>query len=306
MSLPAELIRIWLRHTVKRDSLPDPGIEQMRREFDAQMRFIPGPPKGTKATSHDVSSVKGVRITVPRSLSDCHILYFHGGGYVSGSPSHYRDFIWRIARASSACVLCIHYRLSPEHPFPASLDDAVSAYSWLLAQGAAPARIVIMGDSAGGGLAFATLLRLRAQGILLPAAVVALSPWTDLAMTGRSLRTNADSDPMLKAGQAANCARMYLAGVDPRTPYASPLYGDQAGLPPTLIQVGSDEILLDDSVRMAKKLRAAGCQVEIEIWPRMPHVWQVYARMLPEARQAVARIGTFVQREMRSSVGNSR
>jgi acetyl esterase/lipase len=164
--------------------------------------------------------------------------------------------------------------------------------------GAAPRRTAIMGDSAGGGLALAMLLRLRDEGLPLPAAAVALSPWTDLALTGDSIRSNAAADPLLKSERTASFARHYLAGADPRHPYASPLYGDPAGLPPILIQVGSDEILRDDSVRMADKLRAAGSPVELEIWPRMPHVWQLFARVLPEGRRAIARIGAFVQREM--------
>ena len=299
MSLRAELIRLVLRHSVKRASRAEVGIKLMREEFSASKRFIAGAAKGTKATNLDVGGVEGVQITVPRSLGSHHILYLHGGGYVSGSSAYYRDFIWRIADASTACVLCVNYRLAPEHPFPASLDDAVNAYSWLLAQGAAPERIAIMGDSAGGGLAFAALLRLKAQGLPMPAAIVALSPWTDLALTGESFRANAYNDPMLKPERAVNCARMYLAGADARDPYASPLYGDLHGLPPALIQVGSDEILRDDSVRMADRLRAAGCAVEIEIWPRMPHVWQVYARAIPEGRQAIERIGNFLRREMR-------
>lgn len=302
MSLRAELVRMMLRRSVKRESESDPSLAVLRQRFDDAKHRFPVPPKATIAINLDAGGVRGVRVTVPQSLSDRHILYFHGGGYVSGSPAYYRDFIWRIAAASSARVLCIYYRLSPEHPFPAALDDAVSAYSWLLAQGAEPGSIAIMGDSAGGGLAFATLLRLREQGLPPPAAVVALSPWTDLAMTGESLRINARKDPMLKPERAASCARMYLAGADPLNPYASPLYGDPAGLPPALIQVGSDEILRDDSVRMADKLRTAGCPVDLEIWPRMPHVWQVFASMMPEARRAIERIGIFLEREMSSPV----
>ncbi len=298
MSLPSELLRMMLRHTVKQESRAEPGVGVMRREFDLSRRFIPEAPEGTSTIRFDAWGVPGVRISVSRSRSGFHILYLHGGGYVSGSPSHYRDFMWRIAQASRASVLCINYRLAPEHPFPAPLDDTVNAYRWLLAQGAQPARIAIMGDSAGGGLAFAALLRLRAQGLPMPAALVALSPWTDLAMTGKSFRKNASKDPMLKPERAANCARMYLAGADPFDPYASPLYGDHSGLPPALIQVGSDEILRDDSVRIADKLRSAGCSVKIDIWARMPHVWQVYARALPEARKAIAQIGTFLRREM--------
>ena len=272
MSLRAELLRLGLRWS-KRRAEAAPDIELTRKRLEAVKRFIPGPPAGTDVTRLDVGGVRAVRVASRRSLRDRHVLYLHGGAYNYGSPSLYRDFIWRIAATASACVLCIDYRLAPEHPFPAAVDDAVGAYRWLLAAGAAPRRIAVMGDSAGGGLAFAALLRLRDEGTPLPGAAVALSPWTDLAMTGESLRTNAAADPMLKAEHTAGLARAYLAGVDPRHPYASPLYGYPAGLPPSLIQVGSDEILRDDAVRMADKLRAAGCRVEIEIWPRMPHVW---------------------------------
>ena len=152
-----------------------------------------------------------------------------------------------------------------------------------------------MGDSAGGNLAFAMLLKLRDEGLPLPAAAVGLSPWLDLALASPSLELHAEADPMLNAGEAPKLVEYYLAGADPRTPYASPLYGDPAGLPPTLLQVGSDEILRDDAVRMAEKLRAAGCHVELEIWPRMPHVWHLFAPMMPEARQAIEHIGTFLQ-----------
>jgi epsilon-lactone hydrolase len=152
-----------------------------------------------------------------------------------------------------------------------------------------------MGESAGGGLVLSLLLRLRDQGAPLPAAAVAVSPWTDLALTGRSLRLNAKADPMLRSDDAPHFASCYLNGADPRSPYASPLYGDPTGLPPTLIQVGSDEVLLDDSVRMADRMRAVGCRVELEIWPRMPHAWHLWARIIPEAHTAIERVGAFVQ-----------
>jgi monoterpene epsilon-lactone hydrolase len=301
MSLRAELLRLGLRRFVKSRSGPIPDLEASRKGYDAIKRFIPDPPRGTKVTRLAIGSVKAVRVATTQSLADRHVLYLHGGGYINGSPSHYRDFIWRVADATSACVLCIDYRLAPEHPFPAALDDAVAAYRWLLADGAAPGRIAVMGDSAGGGLTFATLLRLRDDGLPMPAAAVALSPWTDLALTGESIRTNARAESMLSAEQAPAIASHYLAGADPRNPYVSPLFGDPAGLPPALIQVGSDEVLYDDAVRMADRLRASGCSVALEIWPRMPHGWQLFARVLPEARKAVVRIGAFVQREMSSA-----
>jgi monoterpene epsilon-lactone hydrolase len=298
MSLSAEILRLGLRFFVKRRLSPAPQIEALRKHMETVLYFVPRPPRGTQTIRLDAGGVEAVRVATPQSLDEHHILYLHGGGYVMGSPAHYGDFLWRIARVTSARVLCPYYRLAPEHPFPAALDDAVRVYSWLLAQGAAPRRLVIMGDSAGGGLALATLLRLRDGGLPLPAAAVVLSPWTDLALTGESIHGNADRDLLLRSERTASFARHYLAGADPRHPYASPLYGDARGLPPILIQVGSDEILRDDSVRMADKLRAAGSPVEIEIAPRMHHVWQLYARVLPEGRNAIARIGAFVQREL--------
>ncbi len=296
MSLRAELLRLGLR-LVKGRGAPEPNIEAIRQRLERIKPFIPGPPKGTITARLDAGGIRSIRVAAPDSHPDRHILYLHGGAYVYGSPSYYRDFLWRVAAAASAQVLCIGYRLAPEHPFPAALDDATHAYRWLLSEGAAPSRIAVMGDSAGGGLVFATLLRLRDEGVALPAAAVAFSPWTDLALTGESFRANAEADPMLSSGQATVFARLYLAGAEAKNPYASPLYGDVAGLPPALIQVGGDEILRDDAVRMADKLRAAGCSVELEIWPRMPHVWQLFARLVPEARRAVERAGAFVQRQ---------
>jgi len=168
----------------------------------------------------------------------------------------------------------------------------------MLANRVDPTRLAIIGDSAGGGLAFALLLRLRAEGLPDPAAIVALSPWTDLALTGASLRLNARKDPMMNPQRLAQYAKCYLAGTDARTPYASPLYGDFAKAPPTLIHVGNDEVLRDDAVRMADRFRGAGGHVQLEIWPRMPHVWHLFANVMPEARQAIARIGAFLRSKL--------
>lgn len=235
------------------------------------------------------------------------ILYLHGGGYVIGSPSLYRNLTWRLARAAAARLLAVDYRLAPEHPFPAAVDDAMTAYEWILAGGADPRRLVVVGDSAGGGLAFALLLRCRDEARLpLPAAVVALSPWTDLALTGASLAGNAVADPFLDANGIPPIAEYYLAGADPRHPYASPLYGDPTGLPPALLQVGGDEVLRDDATRMADRLRAAGCEVTLEVWPRMPHVWHLFASVMPEARRAIARIGAFVRERIAVTTGEPR
>jgi epsilon-lactone hydrolase len=295
LSLRARVMRACLRVLVKGRLRADPSVAGARRRLKFLGRLVPGPPRGTETTAVDAGGVKAERIATPASRHDRHVLYLHGGSYVVGWPGIYRDLTWRLATLCRARVLCIDYRLAPEHPFPAALDDAVAAYRWLLAQGADPRRIALMGDSAGGGLVFATLLRLRDEGAELPAAAVVVSPWTDLALTGESLRSNAAIDPLVPVELAPRVVDLYLAGADPRTPYASPLYGDPTGLPPTLILAGGDDALRDDAVRMAEKMRAAGCQVEIEVWPHMWHVWPMLMRVMPEAKAAIARIGTFMQ-----------
>lgn len=298
MSLRAEVVRLGLRFGVKRLSGPRTTVEAMRRRLALLGWLVPLPPRGTSVKRLDLDGVKAVSVATAESRSDRHVLYLHGGGHVAAKPALYRDFTWRIATATRAVVVIVDHRLAPEHPYPASLDDAVNAYRGLIAEGADPQRLAVMGESSGGGLMLGMLLRLRDEGAPLPAAAVALSPWTDLALTGHSLKLNAKADPMIRSEEAPRLACQYLAGTDPRTPYASPLYGDPAGLPPTLFQVGSDEALLDDSVRMAERMRAAGCEVELEIWPRMPHAWHVWARMMPEAHAAIERIGAFVRGRM--------
>src|SRR5579863_4809212 len=294
MSLRAEALRFALRLLKDRRKHRHLPIETIRRRLQLLEPVVPGPPAGTLTEAIDADGVRAVRIVAPQSRGDVCILHFHGGGYVVGSAPLYRDFTWRIGVAACAWVLYFDYRLAPEHPFPAALDDAVKVYRWLAGR-IDPRRIAVMGDSAGGGLALGTLYRLRDEGLALPGAAVAISPWTDLALTGESLTSNAEADPMMDATALPSIADRYLSGADARNPYASPLYGDASGLPPTLIQVGSDEILRDDGLRMAARLKAAGCKVEIEIWPRMPHAWHLYARILPEGRKAIENVGRFVQ-----------
>jgi acetyl esterase/lipase len=199
---------------------------------------------------------------------------------------------------TSARVLCIDYRLAPEHPFPAAIEDATTIYRWLISECAEPRHVAFIGDSSGGGLALATMMRLRDEGSPLPAAAVVLSPWTDLALTGQSLIEYGFSDSMVPVELMPKAVELYLAGADRRSAYASSLYGDPAGLPPTLIHVGSDEALRDDAVRMAERLRAAGREVELEVWLRVFHVWHMLARILPEGRTAIAHIGAFLRRRL--------
>jgi len=238
--------------------------------------------------------VAGEWIVAPNAASDRAILYLHGGGYVMGSVNTHRAMIGRISRAAQARVLAINYRLAPEHPFPAAVDDATAAYRWLLKEGYQPAKITIAGDSAGGGLTFAALVALRDAKTPLPAAAVPISPWNDLAATGASIKSRAGVDPMVGRQGLAPMAKQYAGSTDLKTPLLSPLYADLRGLPPILIHVGDAEILLDDSTRIAERAKAAGVDVTLEVWPEMIHVWHVFAKLLPEGQQAIDRIGEFV------------
>ncbi len=236
---------------------------------------------------------------VPSKLStDRVLLYLHGGSYNAGSINSHRSLAANIAAAANARALIIDYRLAPEHPYPAAVDDATAAYEWLLDNGHAPGEIIIAGDSAGGGLAMALLVHLRDKGKPLPALAICLSPWTDLAGAGQSLQTRAKADIILDAGNLSKSAQAYLGGADPRAPLASPLYADLKGLPPLLIQVGSDEILLSDSTELAERAKGAGVNVTLEVWEPMQHDWHFAASFVPEGRQAIARIGEFVEQSM--------
>ena len=224
------------------------------------------------------------------------MLYLHGGSFNAGSIVSHRPLAGNVAIAGRARALLIDYRLAPEHPFPAGLEDTVAAYEWLLTQGIAPAQLVVAGDSAGGTLALALCLCLRDRGRPLPAAAVCLSPATDLILIGAPPAEQARKDCMLNPRKERASVEIYLAGVDVCTPLASPYYADLHGLPPLLIQVGSSEILCPDAERFAEKARAAGVDVTLEVWPRMQHEWHFAANIMPEGRQAIARVGEFVER----------
>jgi len=222
------------------------------------------------------------------------ILYCHGGGYVMGSPNTHRSLGGEISRAANAAVLMLDYRLAPEAPFPAAVDDAVAAYEWLLAGGYSPESLAIAGDSAGGGLTVATLLALREKGAPMPAAAVCISPWSDLTCTNDSYRSRAEADPMVDADSIAEMARHYLQGVDPANPLASPNLADLQGLPPLLIHVGRDEVLLDDAVKLHERAEAAGIDATLEIRDDMVHVWHAFHPVLREGRDGIERVGGFL------------
>ncbi len=233
-------------------------------------------------------------ISAPESQDGRVVLYLHGGGYLFGSVRTHRVMLAHLARAAKARVLALDYRLAPEIPFPAPVEDSVSAYRWLLSQGIAPEKMVIGGDSAGGGLTVAALVALRHVGEPMPAAGVCISPWADMEVTGQSYITNAEADPSVSRERILKIAGVYMDGKDPKAPLASPIHADLTGLPPLLLQVGGIEVLLDDSNMLKSKAKEAGVPVEMEVWDDMPHVWHYYAPILPEARKAISRIGEFV------------
>ena len=224
------------------------------------------------------------------------VLYLHGGGYIIGSPRTHRPMMAWLSKESSGKVLGLDYRLAPEHPFPAPVEDAVAAYRWLLDEGYDASRIAVAGDSAGGGLTVSAIVQIRYLGLPVPGAAVCISPWVDMEGLGESMETRADADPMVNRENLMVSAKTYLGGRDPRAPLAAPLYADLRGLPPTLIQVGDAEVLLDDSTRLAGIAREAGVEVQMHVWDDMIHVWHLFAPILPEGRQAIAQAGEFIKK----------
>ncbi|MCE5317815.1 MAG: alpha/beta hydrolase [Parachlamydia sp.] len=223
------------------------------------------------------------------------ILFIHGGGYLFGSINTHRTLAAGLAEAIQGLVLLFNYRLAPEHRFPAALDDTLAIYQSLIKE-IDPKKLVLAGDSTGGGLVLAALLSLRDQKLPLPAAGVCLSPWTDLACTGETLLHSKETDPLVISQLAPVAAKLYLGDVDPKNPLASPLYGNFEGLPPLFIQVGSSELLLDDSTRLADHARRAGVDVTLDIWPDMFHGWQLCLPYIPESGKAITKIAAFISK----------
>jgi acetyl esterase/lipase len=252
------------------------------------------PPADIEVEPVEAAGVPAEWLTPDECVPGRSIVHFHGGGYATGTLDSTRSLCCHLARATRARVLVVDYRLAPEHPFPSAVDDAVTAYRDALDTGAAPASTVMCGDSSGGGLALATLVALRDLGESLPAAAVCMSPWTDLTLSGSSLDSNRESDPMVSASTLSMMADAYAGTAERTTPTASPLFADLAGLPPMLLQVGAGELLLDDATRFAERATAAGVDVTLEIWDDVFHVWHAFADLLPEARDAIARIGAYV------------
>ena len=271
------------------------AIEEMQKEWE-EMSALVELPSEIQVDTIDVNSIPAEWITSKNVSTDKVLLYFHGGGYALGSCATHRYLASRLVQAAHVRILLLDYRLAPKHPFPAAVEDATQSYHWLLEQGISANRIYIGGDSAGGGLTMATLVKLRDEGVALPHAAVLLSPWLDLAMTGNSIITCADLDPMVSYDGLHDMARLYLGESNPTTPLASPIYADLQGLPSLFIQVGSGEVLLDDATRLATKAEDAGVSVQLEVWEGMWHVWHGWANVgLPEADEAFEQIGRFIR-----------
>jgi epsilon-lactone hydrolase len=276
-------------------SKPRPaGFAERRERLDAIGSTSP-PAGDIRLEPIDANGVAAEWSLAPGSDPSKVLLFFHGGGYCSGSIVSHRGMVTEAGRAARARTLAVGYRLAPEHPFPAAIEDARSAYRFLLDQGIAPSRIVIGGDSAGGGLTLALMTSVRDAREPLPACAWLVSPWVDLQMTGASLAEKAVTDPLISKSYLEELASAYLAGADPANPLVSPLNADLAGLPPLLVQVGSAETLLDDAVRIARRAGAADVRVNLEIWPHMIHAWHLWAAQLEAGRRAIASAGAFIR-----------
>jgi acetyl esterase/lipase len=288
-SWQSKILNAVLRLMVKRKLRKSHDAVGIRKAFGGVLPV----PRGAKFSADVVGGVAGEWAKSGAGAAGT-MLYLHGGGYLGGSAATHRPITAAFA-IRGLDVFVPEYRLAPENPFPAAVNDGLAAYKGMLNAGIAPVKLTIAGDSAGGGLALATLLAAKAEGVPMPACAILLSPWTDLAGTGESLARNRDRDAMLVADKLKFTAAFYLNGADPKNPLASPLYGDLAGLPPMLITVGDSEVLLDDSTRCAARGQEQGVAVSLKIWEGMPHVWQLFQLVLPEARAAIDAAADFAK-----------
>jgi epsilon-lactone hydrolase len=269
-------------------------ISQRRKDYDA--RGLANP-LATDITVEKISAggVPAEWTSTPGAARDAAILYAHGGGYVIGSLDSHRHMVAELGRAANCVALALDYRLAPEHPFPAPVEDAIAAYRFLLAQGFKPERIAIAGDSAGGGLVVAAMVAIREAGLPQPGGGWCLSPWVDMEAIGGSMDTKAATDPTVQKAGILEMAGLYLNGANPRSPLAAPLYADLTGIAPLLIQVGSVETLLDDAIRLAQKAGAADVRVDLQVWPEMIHVWPAYWPELAAGKRALDDAGAWIK-----------
>lgn len=291
-SIQSLLLKSWFRRQNLFSVSYDPLELRARIE---RVGHVARPHKGVQVLPIQAGSVPSEWLFPYGAPQDRALLYLHGGAWFMGSTNTHRAFVSHLTHASGVRALSINYRLAPENPFPAGLEDCIAAYDWLMQVGGSSDKIVIAGDSAGGNLALALLIALRDAGTPLPAGAVAISPATDLAFTGESVRTRLHLDPIFSRGGTNSIIQDYINNHDPREPLISPLYADLHGLPPIQIHVGDHEILLDDAVRFSERARAAGVDANTIIWPEMFHVFPIFTPLLPEARRAVDQIASFIR-----------
>lgn len=282
-------------------SAPDPtsmSIAELRAMFD-QTGTITKPPEDVVLEQTKIGGVTAEWSSTPDADPTTALLYLHGGGFQFGSAASHRGLVTQLGSLAGVRTLALEYRLAPENRFPCQLEDAVAGYRDLLDQGLDPARIAIAGDSAGGGLAIATLVALRDAALPLPGATLCLSPWVDMMLDGESMSTNEALDPVVSRNALCRMASQVMAEHDLRDPRATPILADLTGLPPVLIQVGSHEVLLDDATRLAARLAYSDVAVRLEVWPRMPHVWHLYSGILSEGWAALRQAADFVRERIR-------
>ncbi len=296
LSPESQQIRLWLLQNMK--NAPPPSSIQEARDALNVLASLKSLPAGTRVEPITAGGVPGEWVSAPDAAVDKCVLCLHGGGYTMGTSKSVHRIASLLSAATDCRVLTIDYRLAPENPFPAAIEDATAAYRWVLDQGILPRNIVMVGVSSGGGLTLSTLVTLREAGVALPASAVLLSPWTDLAGTGESMITRVEADPMVTPDMNRYHAALYANGMDLPHPLISPLYADLRGLPPLLIHVGSDEIMLDDSTRVAERAKASGVEVTLDVWEGMWHVWHAFAAQLPEGQQAIEQVGQFIRRKL--------
>jgi monoterpene epsilon-lactone hydrolase len=267
---------------------------QRRKDIDSRgLEYGLAPDVAVEQTN--ANGVRAEWNSTPSAARDAVLLYLHGGGFVIGSLDSHRHLVSEAGRAAKALTFALDYRLAPEHPFPAAVEDAVAGYRFLLARGYKPERVTIAGDSAGGGLVVSAMIAIRDAGLPQPACGWCISPWVDLEALGETMSTKASADPTVQKAGILDMARLYLNGADPRLPLAAPIYANLAGLAPLLIQVGAMETLLDDAIRLAKIAGASDVRVDLQIWPEMIHVWHLFHPELKAGLRAIEQGGSFVR-----------
>ena len=300
MSIRLSFVNLYLKLFVRRALVHMKTPADARRHLERSAARLPVSLRDLNISADSVDGRGGAIpvewISQGRARRDAIVIYLHGGAHIMGSPRTHRSITTRLARLTGARVMVPDFRLAPEHPAPAAVDDAVAAYTALLTAGYDASRIALSGESSGGGMCFAVLLELERLGYPQPACVAAFSPWVDLTMTSDSVRENAGREVMLPVARSGEVIGYYLGAEGERkNPMVSPLFGAFSAPPPTLIQASRAEILLDDATRMADHLRMAGGEVEIELWDTTPHAWQFFAPILPEGRDAMAKAGAFIR-----------